>query len=246
MRSFDENKTFQSIAVKDFEPQSKVDFTDNSGKAGEASYFYRIDAFDECGAFMSSSNVVKSIFVNADKNQKNSFNEVFWNAYSGFDADVASYHLYRAPVGVSIEEIYSGTADASFTDELEGVEHLSGEICYYVEAQENEGNQYGATGVSRSNLFCLDFAPKVYLPNAFSPDGDGINDVFLPYANYVDQVDYKLIVYNRIGNLIFESSDPAEGWSGIDEEVGVYVYILELTNAFGETVVFKEKVHLIR
>jgi hypothetical protein len=246
MRSFDENKTFQSIAVKDFEPQSRFTFTDNSGKAGEASYFYRIDAFDECGAFMSSSNVVKSIFVNADKNQKNYINEVFWNAYSGFDADVASYHLYRAPVGVSIEEIYFGTADASFTDELEGVEHLSGEICYYIEAQENEGNQYGGLGVSRSNLFCLDFAPKVYLPNAFSPDGDGINDVFLPYANYVDQVDFHLIVYNRIGNLIFESSDPAEGWSGIDEEVGVYVYILELTNAFGETVVFKEKVHLIR
>ncbi|MDP4662323.1 MAG: gliding motility-associated C-terminal domain-containing protein [Salibacteraceae bacterium] len=246
MRSFDQSKTFQSIAVKDFEPQTRFKFIDNSGRAGEASYFYRIDAFDECGAFLSSSNVVKSIFVNADKNQKNYFNEVFWNPYSGFDADIDSYHLYRAPADVASEEIYSGTASASFTDELEGVEYLSGEICYYIEALENEGNQYGAMGISRSNLFCLDFSPKVFLPNAFSPDGDGINDVFLPYANYVDQVNYHLSVYNRIGNLIFESADPAEGWPGTDEEVGVYVYVLELTNAFGETVVFKEKVHLMR
>lgn len=246
MRSFDDSKTFQIIASKDFGSQSKMNFIDNSGRAGESSYFYRIDAFDECGAFISSSNVVKSIFIKADKNQKNYFNDVHWNPYVGFDADISSYRLYRAPIDVLQQEIYSGTTDLSFTDDLEGVEHLSGEICYYVEALENEGNQFGVMGISRSNLFCLDFSPKVYLPNAFSPDGDGINDVFLPYANYVDQVDYHLIVYNRTGNLIFESTDPAEGWSGANEEVGVYVYVLELTNAFGEVVVYKEKVHLIR
>ena len=53
----------------------------------------------------------------------------------------------------------------------------------------------------------------VILPNAFSPNGDGNNDVFRPKV-YDDIHNYQLSIYNRWGSLIFRSNDPGIGWDG--------------------------------
>lgn len=246
MRSFLEDEDFQSIMVKEFDGSPRQVLVDRSGNAVENSYYYRVDAYDECDAYISSSNVVKSLFIDGFKNQKNYNNNLNWNLAEGFDVDVEVYNLVRAPVGVTESEIYSGTTEFEFEDDLKSVENLSGQICYYVEALEEDGNSFGIQGYSKSNLVCLNYTPKVFLPNAFSPDGDLINDVFLPYSNFVDQLDYHLLIYNRTGNLIYETTEPTVGWPGVGEDVGVYVFVLELTNAFGEKVVYKDKVHLIR
>jgi len=52
----------------------------------------------------------------------------------------------------------------------------------------------------------------IFVPNAFSPDNDGINDIFKPYSDYLDE--YQLWIYNRWGELIFYTSDVNEGWDG--------------------------------
>ena len=54
---------------------------------------------------------------------------------------------------------------------------------------------------------------KFGAPNAFSPNGDGLNDVFKPLFN-VPVVNYKLSIYNRWGQLVFQSADPGRGWDG--------------------------------
>ncbi|MEZ4800387.1 MAG: gliding motility-associated C-terminal domain-containing protein [Flavobacteriales bacterium] len=53
-----------------------------------------------------------------------------------------------------------------------------------------------------------------YVPNSFSPNGDGINDVFRPVTHAGDPEYYHLIVFNRWGDKVFESSDPKEYWTG--------------------------------
>jgi gliding motility-associated-like protein len=58
-------------------------------------------------------------------------------------------------------------------------------------------------------LSCLQFAA----PNAFTPNGDGINDVFKPTL-YGPVVSYTLTIYNRWGQMIFRSRDPGKGWDG--------------------------------
>ncbi len=68
---------------------------------------------------------------------------------------------------------------------------------------------------------------KVFFPSAFTPNNDGLNDVFKPTIFGV-LADYKLNIYNRFGQLIFQTSDPAKGWngtlSGIPQLGGVYVW----------------------
>jgi gliding motility-associated-like protein len=89
-----------------------------------------------------------------------------------------------------------------------------------------------------------------YLPNAFSPNGDGINDVFRPIGNEI--VDFHLMVFNRWGQLVFETREPGNGWDGTSNgsycEPGVYTYILTYGNAKtqGNTIKTTGSVTLIR
>ncbi|RMD97137.1 MAG: gliding motility-associated C-terminal domain-containing protein, partial [Bacteroidetes bacterium] len=53
----------------------------------------------------------------------------------------------------------------------------------------------------------------LYVPNAFSPDGNGINDVFLSFP-VCEIFNFEMKVFDRWGNLLFESSDPSMGWDG--------------------------------
>lgn len=73
-------------------------------------------------------------------------------------------------------------------------------------------------------------AIRLYLPNVFSPNLDGVNDVFLPY--YVGELyNYQITIFNRWGGMVFQSENPEEGWNGNGQsrpaEVGVYTYIVE-------------------
>jgi gliding motility-associated-like protein len=81
---------------------------------------------------------------------------------------------------------------------------------------------------------CPAVIPKiyVYMPTAFTPNGDGVNDVFRPVTS--ELVDIHLMVYNRWGELIFETRDLEKGWEGTFKgtkcEAGVYTYILTYGN----------------
>lgn len=72
----------------------------------------------------------------------------------------------------------------------------------------------------------------VYIPNSFTPNGDGLNDRFSGYGESFSS--FRLLVFNRWGELIFETTDPA-GWdgnyNGIKATDDVYVYKLTYTSA---------------
>jgi len=67
-----------------------------------------------------------------------------------------------------------------------------------------------------------------YAANAFTPNGDGINDNFQPIANVVDLATYELQIFSRWGEVIFETNDPWTGWDGSvggsTVQDGVYAY----------------------
>lgn len=61
-----------------------------------------------------------------------------------------------------------------------------------------------------------------YIPNAFTPDGDSFNDVFVPvFAANLDIYDYHIVVFNRWGEIMFESFNVANGWDGTFGDRGI-------------------------
>lgn len=70
----------------------------------------------------------------------------------------------------------------------------------------------------------------VFIPTAFSPNGDGLNDIFRARVN--DQVfGYHLTIYNRWGQLVFQTNDPAGGWDGGQQTTGNYLWVLTYTDS---------------
>ena len=89
---------------------------------------------------------------------------------------------------------------------------------------------------------------EIFVPNAFSPNGDGNNDVLFVYGNTIQTM--KLVIYNQYGQKVFESRDQHTGWDGTMngrmQPVGVYVYYLEATLQDGKKVNKKGSITLIR
>ena len=69
-----------------------------------------------------------------------------------------------------------------------------------------------------------------YIPNAFTPDGDGKNDVFMAFPNDNDISHFSMQVFDRWGGKVFSSDDISVGWNGTKNgkpcPAGVYVYRL--------------------
>ena len=80
----------------------------------------------------------------------------------------------------------------------------------------------------------------VFIPNSFSPDGDGRNEVFMPVGNGVGRSDYAFTVLDRWGRVVFRTSDPDSGWNGelpngAAAPTGVYVWQLSALDAISAT-----------
>jgi gliding motility-associated-like protein len=114
----------------------------------------------------------------------------------------------------------------TYVDNVENQTTGNGLFCYYVEAIENNGNQYGLKDTSRSNILCLQQLETVYLPNAFTPEGS--NPVFVPVGTFLKDTDYYFGIFNRWGELIYESYDSNDYWDGTYNNnmcpEGSYVY----------------------
>jgi len=91
---------------------------------------------------------------------------------------------------------------------------------------------------------------QIFVPNAFSPDGDGINEIFRPIVTGYEE--YELVVLNRWGERVFKTSDAYIGWNGNIENVGnqapvgVYTYVVNVIDQNFEIVQKQGTVLLMR
>lgn len=90
----------------------------------------------------------------------------------------------------------------------------------------------------------------VFVPTAFTPNGDGKNDLFLPIMK-CPITDYNVKIYNRWGQQVFASSNPQSGWNGLNTggraDLGVYIYVMEYRSVNTNAVKYlKGNITLIR
>ncbi len=73
----------------------------------------------------------------------------------------------------------------------------------------------------------------LFVPNAFSPDGDNLNDVFKPTISGIQENSYQFKIFNRWGNIVFETTNVKEGWDGYDFntiKTDVYIWRLDVVD----------------
>ena len=90
-----------------------------------------------------------------------------------------------------------------------------------------------------------------YIPNSFTPDGDGLNEYFAPQGQGVDPDSYSMQIFDRSGMLIFSTRNPFDYWDGRNKygqicPEGVYVYIIRLRNQNFEDKEYTGSVTLIK
>lgn len=84
------------------------------------------------------------------------------------------------------------------------------------------------------------------VPNAFTPNGDSLNDIFRPVVN-ADLIEtFSLVIYNQWGQKIFESYDPVSGWNGSDTSAGVYGWVITISDLDGNVIKAMGSVVLLR
>jgi len=136
--------------------------------------------------------------------------------------DVNGYYIYFAPFeGDELVKI-----DSVFGAESTDYKHtpttgIAG--CYAVSAFDFDNNES-----ELSNIVCVDNCPLYELPNTFTPNGDGANELFVPRINrFIASVN--MTVYNEWGNKVWSTNDPALNWdgktsTGFELPDGVYYY----------------------
>lgn len=99
-----------------------------------------------------------------------------------------------------------------------------------------------------SMTICVQEDTSIFVPDAFSPNGDGVNDIL--YARAGGYKEFSFIVFNRFGQLIFESTESNKGWNGNlhgkEAPQGVYVYYVKSITKDNNVIIKKGDVTLVR
>ncbi len=206
-----------------------VDFTDYNAATATQAYSYRYYLVDKCENESMISNVGRTILLRGVAGD-GFVNRLKWNPYFDWDADVDEYKIYRSlDKGLNYELIATQETDTTLLDFVVAQVDTILEFCYYVEAIENPGNQYGFRDTSYSNVVCVVQQPTIYIPNAFRPTNLAGNNLFKPIGLYETLAkNHEFRIFNRWGEQLFFTKDTKEPWDGkymnSYVQTGVYVY----------------------
>ena len=200
-------------------------------------YYYRMEAKDICNRMVDSSNIAGPIVLKTERDSLKI--NLSWTPYLEWRGGVGRYYIYRIILNTQPDTILLDSVNyriTTYSDNLKDLlnQGVEGYIRYYILAREKEGNPYGIYGQSRSNIVEVHIKPDVYIPNAFTPDGDGQNEKIGPIFTF-DSKTFYFVIYDRWGGKVLETSDKNNRfWDGTvrggqKAAPGIYIYYLKLT-----------------
>jgi gliding motility-associated-like protein len=188
-----------------------------------------------CGP-IAHSDVVCPLWLTIEQQGRNQYN-LSWQPYRRNDTVISStYEIVLSDEGgAEIERIAAGN---SLQSSLAPTDTLRQLLFVHIESVLPGGF------VSRSNRQRLERPLQLHFPTAFTPNGDGLNDIFRPKGTFVRS--YRLQIYDSKGSLLFESSNMEEGWDGAQAPPGSYLYRAVAEDYLGRQYSFEGVVTLIR
>jgi len=238
LRSETENGFFDTLATLPHSVSANFEYIDNSAFVTQKSYYYKVVVLDSCETEILTSNHAKTIFLSA-KTSSNNIHHLKWNEYEEWDGQLDSYNVFRKINGVldinPVSILPFGSTE--YDDDVSFVLTSGQQFSYFIEAIEGIGFSYPFSDTSRSNEAFVSKVPKIFMPNAFSPKG--INNRFTPITSFSENSNYLFQIYNRWGQMLFETKNPQIGWDGKVKNqyvsFGVYIYLITFRDENGNS-----------
>lgn len=197
-------------------------------------YSYQIQAVDFCKNSTESSIQGNSIVCAVQRSEEHA--DIEWNLFEDWPIEKTTYSLQRSEGDDDFVTIFEGTGIKKYRDQ--DIFTTEDDIFHYrVKAVFGEYMVYSNAVREFPEL-------RVFVPNAFSPNNDGINDEFLVYGSggqngQDENVDnFKMTILNRWGEIIYNSHLIDKGWDGQfkgqDSPAGTYVCHIEFRNKKGQ------------
>lgn len=212
-------------------------------------YYYRVWVEDYCGNRNPVSNLGTSINLLGNGNNGNI--SLKWNKY--FDWNEEYEFVLQVKFGTgSFKPLAKFDTDglSYIDDELHS--ELDTPWCYRIMAVQTTGK----TDSVFSNIYCDYLSANIFMPNAFSPNGDGLNDEFEIVGELLKREDlgtysqFDLKIIDRWGEVLFQSSDPRVSWDGTKGgnlvPFGQYWYMLKLVDSNENETIETGPVFMIR
>jgi len=225
-------------------PPNRDKFNDTDVDVQRHRYSYRIYAQDSCGNTTPVSNVGAAVLLSAEGADNGSGTQLDWSAYVDWRFGVQEYRIqvFNESTGQwQLVDIVQGTIHSYF-DQVTNLDQ--GQYCYRIIAVELGNNEQ----VSLSNEVCVRVESNFYAPNAFSPNGDGVNDEWRVIGFHLRE--FQLQIFNRWGKQLFESRNLEDGWDGTFQgqkvPEGVYTWVVRGTGYNGQRYTFGGTVTLMR
>ncbi len=154
-------------------------------------------------------------------------NKIYWQFPDSCKEDIKSINIYYTPVWNTEKTLlaeFINPLDTPFIHQPET--SIAG--CYSVTAVDSFMNES-----PMNKEVCVDVCTYYKLPNVFTPNNDGINDLYKPGPyKFVEKIDLK--IYNRWGTLVFQTENPDINWDGVNQNNGkrlndaAYYYICDV------------------
>ena len=175
---------------------------------------YFVTAMNQCGYKSSVSAIAQTIYLQGENKNFNEFALLQYTPYETWKNGVLAYHVdyfdKKTQTWIQLNTLAGNILNAKsevIPDSL-GTNISTATICYRIVAIEKDGNNQ----LSVSNVICIPVYPVVFLPNAFSPNGDGLNDYYKPICAGLNA--YQFEIYDRWGALVYSDTPESIGWDG--------------------------------
>jgi len=225
-------------------------FADLSAAVNKQTWRYSIAYGDHCGGISGQGPHATTIFAGGRMDQDVAV--LSWTPYEQWPEGISEYQVQRKDLNGVFRTL--GTCAATTLDwkDLQALSIANDTLCYRILAIRAAGR----SDTSVSNYVKLVPQSRMFVPNAFTPNGDGRNDRFQATSLYIvkEQLDpakqFELNIYTRWGELVFKGNRPEDAWDGTYKGTlcpeGIYVYQIKGVGYDGKLFVFNGNLSLMR
>lgn len=207
---------------------TEPNFTDESANF-IGSHAYRIKYNDECGNGSEASPTTAPMVLTAPERRGKEI-QYSWTRYETWPSGIRSYTLERLDDSGGLIEQFSVLSGRTWPIVFDANDDQPKNIRVRAESLDP------TPLISYSNVISTELEIELFLPTAFTPDGNGINDTF--EVNGPKVFNYQMQIFSRWGSLIFISEDRFVGWdgtiSGKNAPEGTYIYRINFEDVTGK------------